>query len=71
MINHDWVSCNGIQPLQIHFYPTITLNPSDATLAIQRVLIIAKIRLRFKAKVKEQKQKRLTLNLASQKDSLD
>ena len=58
MIGHDWVTCNGIQPLPILHYPSIELNQVERNRAISKVQMIAMIRMRIREKA-EKKRKTL------------
>ena len=48
---HDWVTCNGVQPLPIHFYPSINVIPADTSNAIKMVNLIANIRIRIRKRI--------------------
>ena len=50
IVAHDWVTCNGIHPLPLHKYPSICLDAREKNMAIQKVSLIAKIRLRIRQK---------------------
>ena len=48
---HDWVTCNGVQPLPIHFSPSINVIPADTSNAIKMVNLIAIIRIRIRKRI--------------------
>ena len=48
---HDWVTCNGIKPMQIKLYKPLVLNTVDFEQAISKVSTIELISIRMKRKV--------------------
>lgn len=51
IIQHDWITSNGIQPLPILLSPAIELSATDKERAINKVQLIAKIKLKIRQKV--------------------
>lgn len=49
--NHPWVTCNGLQPMQVKLYPKVSIHESDTIKAIGMVQTIELIRVRMKNKV--------------------
>ena len=49
---HDWVTCNGVQPLAIKHYPPIVIQKQDTRSAISQVATIELIKLHIEEKVK-------------------
>jgi serine/threonine protein kinase len=48
IINHDWITCNGVQPLEIQSYMPVVLDLHDYALAIGKVATIELIKIRMK-----------------------
>ena len=55
---HQWVTCNGLQPMQFKLYPKVTIVESDTAKAIGKVSTIELIRIRMKNKVKELRERK-------------
>ena len=55
IMSHDWITCNGVQPMPIHFYPSINVKPQDANDAIKKVHLIANIRIKIRKRISAQK----------------
>lgn len=60
---HDWITCNGVQPLEIESYMPVVLDLQDYAMAIGKVATIELIKIRMKRQAERIRMKKTTPNL--------
>lgn len=53
IMDHDWITCNGVQPMPRHFYPSINVRPEDTQEAIKKVEIVEIIKIRIRQRLSQ------------------
>lgn len=48
IVTHDWITCNGVQPLDIQSYMPVVLDLNDIGMAVGKVATIELIKIRMK-----------------------
>lgn len=66
MMNHDWVTSNGITPMSRTIYPKVELTKNDTVDLFKSVWIISKIKL----KIRNQIEKRRRTVLQGKRESI-
>lgn len=62
IIKHDWITCNGVQPLEIQSYMPVVLDLNDMAMAIGKVATIELIKIRMKKQAERIRLKKSTTN---------
>lgn len=63
MTMHDWITCNGVQPLPIKNHKPVVLEKDDYVHAIGKVATIELIKIRMRKNVERIRLKKSTNNL--------
>ncbi len=56
IIKHDWVTANGIQPLNIKSYLPVTIEPEDKDRAIGKINVLQLIKVKIKQRILNEKK---------------
>jgi hypothetical protein len=60
VVKHDWITCNGIQKLEIQSYMPVVLDLQDYAMAIGKVATIELIKIRMKKQAERIRLKKAT-----------
>jgi hypothetical protein len=51
VMNHDWVTSNGVNPMTRIIYPKVEVTPGDTANLFKNVWMISKIKLKFRNQI--------------------